>query len=208
MVVISPGDPADVIRRQCYANDMSHMVQAHDGYMQDHPEWFYTRFGATAKLRDANEGGIENVSEFLKDFIRKQDIEGLHLLQTDSSDMGTQQLIAMAHAEFPHARFLRVITDTSEGVDGRKDYTGLLGNLHTKKALTRKVVPLASKEKVECTFCPWCVKALGTAGPLLTHIMEHYRLVLGCGRCHHECFESNLTFRSHYWNCQGVTPSQ
>ena len=106
MVVISPRDPADVIHRQCYANDTPHVVQACNGYMQDHPEQFYTGFGATAELRDANEGGIEDVSEFLKDFIRKQDIEGLHLLQTDSSDMGTQQLIMMAHAEFPHARFL------------------------------------------------------------------------------------------------------
>ena len=208
MVVISPGDPADVIRRQCYANDTPHVVQAHDGYMQDHLEWFYTGFSATAELRDANKGGIEDVSAFLKDFIRKQDIEGLHLLQTDSSDMGTQQLIAIARAEFPNARFLRVITNTSEGVDERKDYTGLLGNLHTQKALTRKVVPQASDEKVERTFCPWCVKASGTAGPLFTHIMEHYKLVLGCGRCHLECFESSLTFRSHYWKCKGVSPSQ
>ena len=208
VMAILPGDPADVIRRQCYGNDTPHVIQAREGYMQDYPDRFYTGFGATAELRDANEGGVEDVSEFLKDFIRKQDIEGLHLLQTDSSDMGTQQLIAMARAEFPHARFLRVITDASEGVDGRKDYTGLLGNLHTKKALTRKVIPLVSKEKVERTFCPWCVKASGTAGPLLTHIMEHYRLVLGCGRCHRECFESSLTFRSHYWNCQGATSSQ
>ena len=102
-MVISPGDPVDIIRKQCYANNMPHVVQAHDGYMQDYPERFYTGFGTTAELRDANEGGIEDVSKFLKDFIRKQDIEGLHLLQTDSSDMGIQQLIAMARAEFPHA---------------------------------------------------------------------------------------------------------
>ena len=176
--------------------------------MDDYPEQFYTRPGATTELRDANESGVEDVSAFLKDFLKKQDIEGLHLLQTNSSDVEIQQLIAIAHTEFPNARFLRIITDTSEGVDRWKYYTGLLGNLHTRRALTQKVVMQASEDKVEHTFCPWCVKASRTARPLFTHIMEHYHLVLGCGQCYRECFELSLTFWSHYWNCKGVTSSQ
>ena len=146
------------------------------------------------------------MSAFLKDFMKKQEIKGLHLLQQDSSNEEIQQLIETACTDFPNVIFLRVITNDSEGVEGQKDYTRLLGNLHTRKALTHKSVTQSLEDKVEWTFCPWCVKASGTAGPLFVHMMEHYCLVLGCGRCHQECFESGLTFRSHYWNCKGATP--
>ena len=155
-----------------------------------------------------NEGGVDDMSAFLKDFMKRHEIEGLHLLQQDSPKEEIPQLIKTTHADFPNTRFLRIVTDELEGVKGRKDYTGLLGNLHTQKVLTHKSVTQAPEDKVERTFCPWCIKASGTAGPLFMHIMEHYRLVLGCGQCHRECFESGLTFRSHYWNCKGITPPQ
>ena len=146
------------------------------------------------------------MSVFLKDFMKKQEIKGMHLLRWDSSNEEIQQLIETAHANFPNAIFLWIITDSSEGVEGQKDYTRLLGNLHTCKVLTCKSVTLSTEDKVEQTFCLWCIKALGTAGPLFVHMMEHYCLVLGCGRCYHECFESGLTFRLHYWSCKGATP--
>ena len=208
VVDITPSNYVDATCQQCYINDMPHVIQACKGYMDDYPERFYTGPGTSAELRDANENSMEDVSAFLKDFLKRQEIEGLHFLQTNSPDSEIQRLIAIAHADFPHAKFPRVITDTSEGVDGRKDCTGLLGNLHTRKALTRKSVTQVPEDKVERTFCPWCVKASGTAGPLFMHIMEHYRLVLGCSQCYRECFESSLTFRSHYWSCKGVTSSQ
>ena len=65
-----------------------------------------------------NEGGIDDVSAFLKDFMKKQEIEGLHLLWMDSPKEEIQQLITIARADFPNARFLRIVTDESEGVDG------------------------------------------------------------------------------------------
>ena len=86
--------------------------------MDDYLERFYTGPGSSAELRDANEGGIDDVSAFLKDFLKKQEIEGLHFLQTNSPKEEVQQLITIACADFPNARFLRIITDESEGVDG------------------------------------------------------------------------------------------
>ena len=184
MLDIFPDNYVDAAHRQCYNNDTPHVVQARKGYMDDYPEQFYTRPSTTAELRDANESSVEDISVFLKDFLKRQEIEGLHFLQMNSPDAAMQQLIAIVHTEFPNTRFLRIITDTSEGVDRQKDYTGLLGNLHTQKALTQKSVTQASEDRVEWTFCPWCVKASGTAGLLFTHIMEHYHLVLGCGQCY------------------------
>ena len=36
-------------------------------------------------MRDVNESGINDVLTFIKDFMKRQEIEGLHLLQQDSS---------------------------------------------------------------------------------------------------------------------------
>ena len=65
-----------------------------------------------------NEGSVDDVSAFLKDFMKKQEIEGLHLLQTDSPKEEIQWLIKITHTDFPSVRFLRIITDESEGVEG------------------------------------------------------------------------------------------
>ena len=64
-----------------------------------------------------NEGSVDDVLAFLKDFMKKQEIEGLHLLQMDLPKEEIQQLIAITRTNFPNARFLRIITDESEGVD-------------------------------------------------------------------------------------------
>ena len=89
------------------------------------------------------------MSAFLKDFMKKQEIEGLHLLWTDLPKEEIQQLIKIARANFPNVRFLRIITDESEWVKGQKDYTGLLSNLHMQKVLTHKSVTQAPEDKVE-----------------------------------------------------------
>ena len=143
------------------------------------------------------------MSAFLKDFMKNR--RSKVCTSSDSSNEEIQQLIETACTDFPNAIFLQIITNSLEGVEGQKDYTGLLSNLHTHKVLTHKSVTPSTEDKVEWTFCPWCVKVSGTAEPLFVHMMEHYCLVLGCGRCYHECFESGLTFRLHYWNCKGAT---
>ena len=71
--------------------------------MDDYLEWFYTGPGTTAELKDANESSMEDVLAFLKDFLKRQDIEGL---QMNLPDAEIQQLIVIAHAEFPNTRFL------------------------------------------------------------------------------------------------------
>ena len=96
-----------------------------------------------------NEGGIDDVSVFLKDFMKRHEIEGLHLLWQDSPKEEIQQLIKTTHTDFLNARFLRIVTDELEGVEGQKDYTGLLGNLHMQKALTHKSVTQVPEDKVE-----------------------------------------------------------
>ena len=65
-----------------------------------------------------NKGGIDDVSAFLKDFMKRQEIEGLHLLWQDLSKEEIQQLIKMACTDFPKVRFLRIVTDESERVEG------------------------------------------------------------------------------------------
>ena len=69
-------------------------------------------------MRDVNECGVDDVLVFLKDFMKKQEIEGLHLLQLDLLKEEIQQLIKIAHANFPNTTFLRIIMDESEGVEG------------------------------------------------------------------------------------------
>ena len=149
MVEISPGNYADSAHQQCYLSNTPHIVQASKGYMEDYPELFYTSPSSSAELRDVNEGSINDVSAFLKDFMKKQEIEGLYLLWLDSPKEELQWLIEIAHTDFPNTKFLRVITDKLEGVEGQKDYTRLLSDLHTQKVLSQKLVIQAPEDKVE-----------------------------------------------------------
>ena len=81
MVEISQGNYVDTVHQQCYLSNTPHVIQACRGYMEDYPEQFYTGHSNSAKLRDVNEGGVDDMSAFLKDFMKKQEIEGMHLLR-------------------------------------------------------------------------------------------------------------------------------